>query len=508
MRRRRVLGQRGSDLRRRQSPKGPGTACARLLLVALGATVFLLPAGASRGDPRRTAGTVAPIILRDAGSQRLVRHQRHRQLGGPAASGPDDPGLRCPNNRRKTRSTRTCTCTAWWSDGSASGTVHIHRDATPPTVTVTRGPRSRRERLVQPRRRFHLQPAPIRPRGSRACSRARTPARTIRTTPSRARAVTTRGTPRRSSGSALKYDATPPKIKKFDLKARQGGARLHWTNSADVKSVELAARTRPEGCCAERRLPRRRPVERLGRYAASSPGASIATSSPSPTTRPTDDADERLRRSWSATRPGSGRADRRKPPLLVWAAVRGASYYNVVLVRGRRVFSAWPTQHAAEDAARLDVPRPSLQTAVGHRTAGSCGPDSVRSLPGDTGRCWAAAPSRSEARARSRHARTPPVARPRCLRAAGDAERGRRAGHPGDPTPPVVTPHFFGTQGLNGWWVSNVTLNWTVEDPESQILETRGCDAVTLTNDTAGTSFTCYARSDGGETTGHGHDPA
>ncbi len=72
---------------------------------------------------------------------------------------------------------------------------------------------------------------------------------------------------------------------------------------------------------------------------------------------------------------------------------------------------------------------------------------------------------------------------------------------PGDPTPPVVTPHFFGTQGLNGWWVSNVTLNWTVEDPESQILETRGCDAVTLTTDTVGTSFTCYARSDGGETT-------
>ena len=71
---------------------------------------------------------------------------------------------------------------------------------------------------------------------------------------------------------------------------------------------------------------------------------------------------------------------------------------------------------------------------------------------------------------------------------------------PGDPTPPVVTPHFFGTQGLNGWWVTNVTLNWTIEDPESPILETRGCDAVTLTQDTAGTSFTCYARSDGGET--------
>ena len=72
---------------------------------------------------------------------------------------------------------------------------------------------------------------------------------------------------------------------------------------------------------------------------------------------------------------------------------------------------------------------------------------------------------------------------------------------PGDPTPPVVTPHIFGTLGLSGWYVSNVTVNWTVEDPESQILETQGCNAITLVNDTTGTPLTCYARSDGGETT-------
>jgi hypothetical protein len=72
---------------------------------------------------------------------------------------------------------------------------------------------------------------------------------------------------------------------------------------------------------------------------------------------------------------------------------------------------------------------------------------------------------------------------------------------PGDPTPPVVTPVLVGTLGNNGWYVSNVTLNWRVEDPESIILETQGCDARTLVNDTVGTSFTCYARSDGGETT-------
>ena len=72
---------------------------------------------------------------------------------------------------------------------------------------------------------------------------------------------------------------------------------------------------------------------------------------------------------------------------------------------------------------------------------------------------------------------------------------------PGDPTPPVVTPLITGTLGTNGWYVTNVTVNWSVVDPESIILETQGCDARTLTTDTVGTPLTCYARSDGGETT-------
>ena len=79
---------------------------------------------------------------------------------------------------------------------------------------------------------------------------------------------------------------------------------------------------------------------------------------------------------------------------------------------------------------------------------------------------------------------------------------------PGDPTPPVVTPHFFGTLGLNGWWVSNVTLNWTVEDPESQILETRGCDAVTLTNGHGRHLVHLLREERRRRDDGHGHDPA
>jgi hypothetical protein len=72
---------------------------------------------------------------------------------------------------------------------------------------------------------------------------------------------------------------------------------------------------------------------------------------------------------------------------------------------------------------------------------------------------------------------------------------------PGDPTPPVVTPVILGTLGLQGWYLTNVTLSWSIVDPESIILETNGCDIRTFTADTSGTTRTCSATSDGGTTT-------
>jgi large repetitive protein len=72
---------------------------------------------------------------------------------------------------------------------------------------------------------------------------------------------------------------------------------------------------------------------------------------------------------------------------------------------------------------------------------------------------------------------------------------------PGDPTPPVVTPVISGTLGNNSWYRSDVTVSWSVTDPESIILETNGCDTKTLTAETAGTTLTCSATSDGGTTT-------
>jgi hypothetical protein len=69
---------------------------------------------------------------------------------------------------------------------------------------------------------------------------------------------------------------------------------------------------------------------------------------------------------------------------------------------------------------------------------------------------------------------------------------------PADTTPPVITPHISGTLGDNGWYTSNVTVIWTVEDEESPITSQFLCGPATITTDTAEATLTCEAGSAGG----------
>jgi len=46
--------------------------------------------------------------------------------------------------------------------------------------------------------------------------------------------------------------------------------------------------------------------------------------------------------------------------------------------------------------------------------------------------------------------------------------------------------------------VGNVTLSWTVTDPETPVTSTTGCGTVVQSVNTTGTSYTCEATSDGG----------
>jgi uncharacterized repeat protein (TIGR01451 family) len=67
-----------------------------------------------------------------------------------------------------------------------------------------------------------------------------------------------------------------------------------------------------------------------------------------------------------------------------------------------------------------------------------------------------------------------------------------------DSTPPVITPTVTGTLGNNGWYTSNVSVSWTVTDPDSAITSTTGCGTTNITSDTAGMTLTCSATSSGG----------
>jgi hypothetical protein len=70
-----------------------------------------------------------------------------------------------------------------------------------------------------------------------------------------------------------------------------------------------------------------------------------------------------------------------------------------------------------------------------------------------------------------------------------------------DITPPVITPTVSGTLGSNGWYVSDASVSWDVQDPDSPVSSTSGCEPSSVTTDTAGTTFTCEATSSGGTAT-------
>jgi hypothetical protein len=71
----------------------------------------------------------------------------------------------------------------------------------------------------------------------------------------------------------------------------------------------------------------------------------------------------------------------------------------------------------------------------------------------------------------------------------------------GDSTAPIITPVVSGTAGTNGWYRSNVSVTWSVTDPESSIGSSQGCGPTNVTRDTSGTTITCTAMSAGGTAT-------
>lgn len=67
-----------------------------------------------------------------------------------------------------------------------------------------------------------------------------------------------------------------------------------------------------------------------------------------------------------------------------------------------------------------------------------------------------------------------------------------------DATAPVITPYLSPEPNAAGWNNSDVTVTWTVNDPESAIISSTGCGITVVDTETPGTNITCTATSNGG----------
>jgi hypothetical protein len=73
--------------------------------------------------------------------------------------------------------------------------------------------------------------------------------------------------------------------------------------------------------------------------------------------------------------------------------------------------------------------------------------------------------------------------------------------HADEKSPPSVVPMVSGTLGTNGWYTSDLTLTWNLDDSHPAVTSSTGCGSATITADTAGQSYTCSATSPDGTTT-------
>ena len=142
-----------------------------------------------------------------------------------------------------------------------------------------------------------------------------------------------------SATLGLAYDATPPQLLKLSSKPAKRGVVLNWAASADTQRVQV---TRSPGKGPEsvqvvyagtaKTFPDKGlRVGKKYRYTVSAFDAAANVASRTITITATG--------ALLSPAPGERVTAR---PLLTWTPTRGASYYNVQLVRGGTILSVWP----------------------------------------------------------------------------------------------------------------------------------------------------------------------
>jgi hypothetical protein len=313
--------------------------------VLLGVAVFLLPAGAS-GRPDLPDASVTPRIYGTMGANGwYVTNVTINWVIEPMPYHADcNPATTITSDTILTR----VTCHAWWDDGTdITVTVPIRRDATPPTVAALAG-------RPADANGWYNHALAVGFSGTDATSQIASCTQATYAGPDSPNASVS-GSCRDNAGNqtaasfALKYDATPPTLGSLNVKAGNRRAKLLF-HAQDATSINVARAPGLKGATES--------VIFSGQGSAKSyvdrklhPGRTYAyrlTATDQAGNQATKTVQYLARGALLNPAPGE-RVTKR--PLLIWAPKRGADYYNVILVRGRRVFSAWPLQ------ARLQLPR-------------------------------------------------------------------------------------------------------------------------------------------------------
>ena len=319
----------------------------RLAALAAVSAVVLLPHSASAGG---LADTTQPVIAYGIdgieGTNNWYRGSSHGNFvvvhwsvsdaeSGIQSTSGCEPAVRV--NGPVADTTRTCSAT---SDGGTNTvtTRHIHIDATPPSVAAkaSRSPDANG---------WYNHAVAIAFSGSDGMSGIAGCSAKTYAGPDSSRAVVPGTCTDRAGNSAggsfaLAYDSTPPQLKKLRAKHGNQAVIFKWQVSPDTQRVVI---TRTPG--------------RKKRGASSTVFAGKASSFQDKglhvgthyryTVSAFDAAANKVSRTVRMT--GTGRlfapapgASVKRAPLFQWAAVRGATYYNVLLVRNGTIFSAWP----------------------------------------------------------------------------------------------------------------------------------------------------------------------
>jgi hypothetical protein len=141
----------------------------------------------------------------------------------------------------------------------------------------------------------------------------------------------------------LKYDSTPPKLSKLGATAGNRKVVLSWVASPDTQLVQVMRASSARGVKSG--------LVYSGKGAGFRDTHLKIGARYQYTVTAIDQAGNSASKTLAVTATGALLAPTpaqtvSRPPLLRWTPVRGADYYNVQVVRGKKILSAWPaTNH-------------------------------------------------------------------------------------------------------------------------------------------------------------------